>query len=249
MVAEEYDHGRLTALLIVGHQLLQSLVALQHQGEVLLRGVVRLTQLVGYGHRLLQVVPTLGVAAVVLHGDVKDKLRIPLLRIGDLEDGLIIRLVGDVIADEVGVIHVLLVELVIKAHIVVYDRPVPSRGLIGVEGGALVAVDPQQGCQGGHPLLGVELIGHGVRRLEDGSKASEVFKLHAGGAPSGDGGVHPALDGVLAEGVEEGRGVLGDLQLIKDGQIGEGLVHDHNNVDGLRSIRVALHTGVLIHQL
>ena len=145
---------------------------------------------------------------MVLHGDVKDKLRIPLLRIGDLEDGLIVRLVGDVIADEIGVIHVLLVELVIKAHIVVYDRSVPSRGLIGVEGGALVAIDPQQGCQGGHPCLGVELIGHSVGRLEDGGKASEVFKLHAGGASSGDGGVHPALDRILLQGVEEGGGVL-----------------------------------------
>ena len=184
---------------------------------------------------------------MVLHGHIEDKggRGGP----GHVKDGLVVRSVRDIAADQIGVLHVLLIQLVVKAEALVGDGPVPAGGQIGVESGRLIALAPSQGCQGGHALLHIQLIGHRVRRLEESGEAGEVLKLHTGRAAAGDRGVHPALDGVLGHGVEEGSGVLGDLQLIKDGQVGEGLVHDHNNVDGLRSIRVALHTGVLIHQL
>ena len=185
---------------------------------------------------------------MVLHGDVENEVGVSLLRIGDLEDGLIVRLVGDVVADKVGVVHVLLVELVIKAHVVIHDGPVPSRGLIGVKGGSFIAVHSKQGCQGGHPLFGVELVGYRVGRLEDGGEPGEVFKLHTGSTSSGNGGVHPAFNGVLTEGVEEGGRVLRDLQIVKDGQVGEGLIHDHNDIDGLGRVHIFFHTGVLVHQ-
>ena len=71
-------------------------------------------------------------------------------------------------ADQIGVLHVLLVHLVVKAHVAVHNGPVPAGGLVGVKGGALISLAARQGGQGGHALLSVELIGHRVGRLEDG---------------------------------------------------------------------------------
>ena len=137
----------------------------------------------------------------------------------------------------------------VKVQILVGQHPVPARGLVGVEGGGLIALALGQGGQGGHALLHIELIGHGVGGLEQSGEAGEVLKFHAGGAAAGDGGVHPALDGVLLHGVEEGGGVLRGLKGIKNGKIGKGLVHDDHDVGRAGDGAAPLLSRVLLHQL
>ena len=137
----------------------------------------------------------------------------------------------------------------VKAEALVGDGPVPAGGQIGVESGRLIALAPSQGCQGGHALLHIQLIGHRVRRLEESGEAGEVLKLHTGRAAAGDRGVHPALDGVLGHGVAEGSGVLLQLQPLKNGQVREGLVHDGDDVHRPGDGAVRLYRLVLLRQL
>lgn len=85
-------------------------------------------------------------------------------------------------------------------------------------------------------------------RLEQTAEASQILKLHRGGASSGDGGVHPAPDGILLQRMEEGHGVFRRLKGVEHRKVGKGLVHDPDDVDGL-DIRSPLHGGVLVHQL
>ena len=153
-----------------------------------------------------QVVPALGVATVVLHGDVEKEAAV--LRLGGPADHLVVRLVGDVAADDIGVGDVLLIHLPVEVQILVGQHPVPAGGFVGVKGRRGVALAARQGGQGGHALLHIELVGHGVGRLEQAGEAGEVLKFDGGGAAPGDRGVHPAFDCVLLQGVEEGGGVL-----------------------------------------
>ena len=247
MVPEKDDHGGLVLLAVVADELPQGVVALPGQGEVLPGGAVGARQPVGQVDGGLQVVPPLGVAAVVLHGHVEEE-GVPLLLPGGPEDHLIVGPVGHVVADVVGVHHVLLVHLAVEVQIVIGQHPVPPAGLVGVEGGGLIALAPRHGGQGGHPLLHVQLIGHRVRGLEQAGEAGEVLELHRGRPAPGDRGVHPALHRVLLQGVEEGGGVLAGLEVVEDGEIGKGLVHDDDEVGGL-PVRVPLQGGVLLHQL
>ena len=184
VVAEEDHQGGLVALAVVGDKLLQGQVALLHQVQELLRRPVRRLQIAGQLDVLGQVAPPLGVAAVVLHGDIKEEGGV--LAFCGLVNHLVVRLVGDVAPDDVGVGDVLLVHLPVEVQILVGQHPVPAGGLIGVEGGGGVALAPGQGCQGGHALLHIELVGHRVRGLEQAGKAGEVLKLDGGGAAPGD---------------------------------------------------------------
>ena len=195
MVAEEDDHSRLVTLAVIADQLPQGVVRLAGQGEILLGIAVGQLQAVGQGDGPLQIVPPLGIAAVILHGHVEEEGLHLLL--GGLEDHLKVRCVGHIVADILGIHHVLLIHLVIKVQVVIGQGPVPAGGLIGVEGGGLIPLAPRQSRQGGHPLVHIQLIGHGVGRLEIGGEAGEILKLHAGRAPAGDGGVHPALNSIL----------------------------------------------------
>ena len=116
-----------------------------------------------------------------------------------------------------------------------------------MKGGGGVALASSQGSQGGHALLHIELVGHRMGRLEEAGKAGEVLKFHRGGAAAGDGGVHPAPDGVFLQGVEEGGGVLRGAEGIEEGQIAKGLVHNDDDVHWL-GVRVPLAAGVGRHQ-
>ena len=136
MVAEEDDHGGLAAPAVIADQLPQGVVRLAGQGEILLGVAVCQLQAVWQRDGPLQVVPPLGIAAVVLHGHVEEEGLHLLL--GGLEDGLKVARVGDIVADILGVRHVLLIHLVVKVQIAIGHRPVPAGGLIGVEGGGLI---------------------------------------------------------------------------------------------------------------
>ena len=108
VVTEKDHHGGLLLLAVVGNQLLQGQVALLHQGEKLFRSPVRRFLELGQLNVPLQVVPALGVAAVILHGDVEEEQGAVRL-LGGPAYHVVIRPVGDVAADDVRIGHVLLV--------------------------------------------------------------------------------------------------------------------------------------------
>ena len=91
MVPEKHHQSGLVTLAVVGNQLLQRLVALPHQGQELLRRPVRRLQVFGQLNGPLQIPPALGIAAVVLHGDIEEKAG--FLRLRGPVDHLIIRLI------------------------------------------------------------------------------------------------------------------------------------------------------------
>ena len=233
VVAEEDNHGGLVHLAIVVDELFQGVVRLAHERQVLLRIAA------GTEHGALQsdgagqVVPALVVAAVVLHGDVEDEVLLPLPLLRDGLDGLEVAGVGDIAADILRIGHVGVEHLLVKAHVLVHQRPIPAGRQVGVEGGGVVAHGLGQGDQGRLVILDVELVGHGAAGQEGGAVAGEELVFHVGGAAAGDGRVHPALDGVVLQALEEGDDLLVDLEPVVDAHICKALVHDADEVGGL----------------
>ena len=99
-----------------------------------------------------------------------------------------------------------------------------------MESRSVIALAPSQGSQGGHVLLHIQLVGHGVRRLEQAGEARQELKLHSGGPSACHRGVHPALDGVFFHGMEEGQRVLRGRKAVEDGEVTKGFIHDADDV-------------------
>ena len=118
-----------------------------------------------------------------------------------------------------------------------------------MEGCRLVALGPGQSRQGGHVLLHIQLIGHGMGRLEKTGEAREILKFHRSRSAAGYRGVHPALDGVLLQGVKERCGILRNFKAVKNGEVRKGLIHNDHQVGRTGHTLVGLHPRVLLHQL
>lgn len=99
-----------------------------------------------------------------------------------------------------------------------------------MEGCRLIAQLRGQGDQRGLLILHIELIGHRATGQEGGAVASEEFVFYIGRTAAGNRGVHPALDGVFRQAVEEGQCFAIDLELIIDAHIGKALVHDTDDI-------------------
>ena len=99
------------------------------------------------------------------------------------------------------------------------------------------------GDQGFGPLLDVEVVGHRPGGEKGGGIPGEELILRVGGGAAEDRGVGRALDGVLGEGVDKGHGVLVGLQVEGLRQVGEGLVHNHDDVYRLGAVRPRAHRG------
>ena len=99
MVAEHDDHRRLVHLPEVGDQIFNGLIRQLQQRKILIRlaAVVALA-----GHVAFEIL--VGIAAVILHGDVEQKQRFPfLLLLVEPDDLLIICLVADHVPVALGV--------------------------------------------------------------------------------------------------------------------------------------------------
>ncbi|MPM59005.1 hypothetical protein SDC9_105842 [bioreactor metagenome] len=236
MVAEEDDHGPLVRVLIVFDQLPDGVVTFLDKGEILGRHGGRSPTAARQFHGSLQVVPALSVAAVVLHGDVKHEQGV-LRLIGQAVELLIVGGVADIVAYVLGINHVLLIHLLVKAHPAVNGRPVPAGGEVGVERYGVIAQSAHLRHQRGHSIVAVKLIGHGRGGQKCQRVSGQVLKFHIGGAAAGDGGDHHAFYRILRQRVIKGQRVLGQFQAGKTGlQIREGLVHDDQQV--FRRLRV-----------
>ena len=93
-----------------------------------------------------------------------------------------------------------------------------------------VAQAPQLGTQIGLLLPHVHVEGNRTLWEEGHGVARQKLVLRVGGGAAEHGGVGRAPDGVLGEAVEEGQGVLVGLQVKNLRQVGEGLVHDNDEV-------------------
>ena len=133
MVPKQEDHGGLLHLGEIVDQVPKGVVALLDEGQVLVHGGEPPGQHPGELRRPLQTVPGLVIAAVVLHGDVKEKERLSLfLLLVQTDQALIVGLVADVLPDKAGVGEVVLKQHRVEAEVGVYRPPVPAGGQIGV---------------------------------------------------------------------------------------------------------------------
>ena len=259
MVAKKEDDRGFFHLLIVLDQLLNGAVGGAGQRQILRGGVAVAVahKIARQMHAPVEVVPLLVIARMVLHGHIEHEAILPGLlgRIGELVEPGKVRTVRDVFPDKlvIGVVrgdvvavHRLVEEVfAVKTQPLIGSHPVPARGLIGVVGGGAHAEDLGGLRQRGSLVGQVELIGHSAGGQERGAATGECLKLYRGGSASGNGSVHHALDGVLRQGVIVGRGVIGECQAVKPGQVGKGLVHNADKVDGSLCIRGAV-TGIAL---
>ena len=236
MVAEQEDHGGLLHLGEVVDQILEGLVALVHQGEVLVHRLEAVFQLPGEPHLLGQVRPRHLIGRVVLHGHVEEEQGLPLLLLlVPADQVLIVAPVGDVAGARVPphvrpILEIALEIDLIEAVVGVHRGPVPAGGAVGVGGDGGIPQGLHLAHQGGVAGGDVHLVGHRAGGEEGGGVAGEELVLRVGGGAAEHGGVGVALDGVLGEGAEKGHGVHVGLHPGEDGEIGEGLVHDHDHV-------------------
>ncbi len=170
---------------------------------------------------------------MVLHGDVEDKERFArLLLLVKTDQILIVGPVRDVIAHKGRVGKVPLKEDAVEAEVPIDRRPVPPGGEVGVHEHGLIPQRLHLGAQIGHPRRHVHLEGHGAVRQEGHGVPCEEFKLGIGrGAPEHRGVGRP-LHRVLRQAMEKGHGVLVGLQTKGLREIGKGLVHNDDQVDG-----------------
>ena len=94
------------------------------------------------------------------------------------------------------------------------------------------------GPQVGGAVGDIEMEGDRALRQEGHGVSGEEFVLRVGGGAPKDGGIGGAPDGVLRQAVEEGHGVFVGLQAEDLREVREGLVHDDDEVDGLRPVNL-----------
>jgi len=232
MVAEHGDDGRLVGLRVVVDQLLERGVGLIDQAEILLGGIVCPGQVARETDRVRKVVPAERVAAVVLHGHVENE-GVAGVVFRHLFDRLEVALVGYVFADDLRVFHVLLIELVVEAQVAVSLDTVPAGGEIGVEGVGRVALAAGQRGERSRLAVHVELIGDRAVGQEGRGVAGQHFVFHIGGAAAEHGRTDKALDRVFLHAVDELERILIHGEAVENRKVGERLVHDDDDVDGL----------------
>ena len=236
VVAEEEDQGGLLHLGEVAEQVFEGLIALVHQGQILVDRVEAALQRPGEPHLPGQVRPRHLVGGVVLHGHVEEKQRLPrLLLLIPADQVLVVALVGDIAGFFVPP-HVLpVLEVPLKVYLVKAEIPVnrgtaPAGGAVGVGGHGAVTQGGHLPHQGGIAVGDIHLVGHRACGQEGGGVAGEELVLRVGGGAAEHGGVGVALNGVLRQGAEEGHGVRIALHAGQHRKVGEGLVHDDNDV-------------------
>ena len=254
LVIPEHNHdGGLVKGPEILHQGAEGRVGLARQGEVLLRHGV-LPRRVGYGD--LRRVVRHGIAAVVLDGDVEQEQRLPFLLVLKLPDNLFkVGLVADVaVLEGLGHIHVVAALVGVEAQPGVGPVSLPRGPLPGVEGQGGIALRLQNGGQGGGGPQHILLVGDAARGQEGHGVAGEELELGVAGAAAKRGNVeHAALQSV-GQVLEELRALIVRMQVLVDGEIREGLVHDGDDRglfliklrDGLRALNACSLVGIIL---
>ena len=190
---------------------------------------------------------------MVLHGHVEDELRIGIL-VQHLQDLVIGRCVRHHAAKLLGVLEVLDGKEVVKAKRAVNVLAVPVSAMVGMDGRGVVTKVLEllgQGLGAGEVVDGVRI---GARAQERHGVSGEVFEFGVAGAAAKRGNVeHAALQSV-GQVLEELRALIVRMQVLVDGEIREGLVHDGDDRglfliklrDGLRALNACSLVGIIL---
>ena len=184
------------------------------------------------------------VAGMVLHRHVEDELRIAV-GVQQLQDLLVGGAVRHHAAQLIGALEVVDGEELVEAELAVDVLAVPVGGVVGVHGGGVVAqlLELRRQVLGLREVVdgvGVDTaaqVGHGV--------AGKVLELRVGRAATVRAYVqHAALEAV-GEALEVDRSLVVGVQVLVDGEVGEGLVHDGDD-GGLLLVELLLGGSALL---
>ena len=181
------------------------------------------------------------VARVVLHGHVKDELRVGVL-VEQLKDFVVGCLVGHHAAQGVGSLEVVDRQELVKAKVLVDVLAVPVGCVVGVHGRCGISERLELLCQVSGRFHVVDGVGVHARAQVGHGVAGHKLKLGIGGAAAVGAHVELAAAEAVGQVLKVLRALVAGVHLLIDRKIREGLVHNGDD-RGLLAIELLLGGG------
>ena len=232
MVAEHDDHRRLVALGEIIYKPLKSFIRFLHEGQIHVCLRILSFHVPGEPYFLVKIRVWDRIAAVVLHGHIKEEqlvIRICLL-LDILGDDLKIAQVTDIISKFIPAFVGADIHEIAEAHVVVADAAVPVLSRVRVHGNRCVSLIPHRADHGADARIYIELISHTSSRHQIHRVTDQKFKLRVAGHGTKYRHAELSFYGVLRQAVEK-REIIDICRKISvHRQIGKTLVHDTDNI-------------------